>query len=135
METLKDRGLAKATFAKSIGIDDAQFRRLLNGVARWNTWHLDKVAEKLEVSVVDLIKGEPESESEEESRRFVRKFFFTLNETGIRIKESQDITLAKAYQLCRDAGQDIESVCFKARRHLVTESEGRESKNPESDCG
>lgn len=47
-------GSFPAPFSDSVGIDRAQFRRLLNGTARWNTWHMEVVAEKLGIPVSDL---------------------------------------------------------------------------------
>lgn len=133
-DILSDRNLPVETFAKSAGIDGGQFRRLLKGAARWNTWHLDVVAEKLGISLIDLIRQESENKEDEEAVRFVRKFFLVLKE-NIEIDEHLDITLLKAYQFCRDTGQDIESICFKARQHLVMESREKKPKNPASNCG
>lgn len=41
-------------FAKSVGIDGGYMRRLLKGVSRWNTSHIESIAAGLGVSVLDL---------------------------------------------------------------------------------
>jgi hypothetical protein len=56
-EELARRGLAEKPFALSVGIDDGQFRRLLKGQARWNTFHIDVVAAGLDFSPRDLLSG------------------------------------------------------------------------------
>lgn len=54
-ECLAQKALAVDPFARSIGIDGAQFRRLMSGAARWNTWHLDVVAEGLGIPPEKLL--------------------------------------------------------------------------------
>lgn len=52
---LRQNKLPQDPFARSVGIDGAQFRRLMNGEARWNTWHLEVVAQGMGVSPEELI--------------------------------------------------------------------------------
>ena len=54
---LARRGLSEKPFALSVGIDDGQFRRLLKGQARWNTYHMDVVAAGLGLSPKNLLAG------------------------------------------------------------------------------
>lgn len=56
---LKSAGLKKQPFAHSVGLNDAHFRHLLAGRARWNSWHLEIVAKGLGISPADLIENRP----------------------------------------------------------------------------
>lgn len=56
---LEERRVPVTHFAKQIGIDDAQLRRLLSGENRWNTWHIEVVAIGLGISPADLLEDRP----------------------------------------------------------------------------
>jgi hypothetical protein len=56
---LNKRHLYAEPFARSIGLDGGQFRRLLKGNGRWNTWHLEIVASGLDIPVTELLADQP----------------------------------------------------------------------------
>lgn len=52
---LKRRGEQKQPFAKKIGLDPGHFRKLLHGLARWNTSHLEAVVKGLNISMAEIL--------------------------------------------------------------------------------
>jgi hypothetical protein len=55
---LDRRGIGKSPFASSVGIDDAYFRKLLNGKRRWNTDLITKVSDGLRIAPEFLFNPE-----------------------------------------------------------------------------
>jgi len=52
---LEQRGIKPSQFARDIGLDGSQFRKLLSGQERWNSWHIDMVCSKLELHPSEIL--------------------------------------------------------------------------------
>jgi len=53
---LDSRGIKYKPFAISCQIDESEFRKLLKGTRRWNSWHIDMVSSKLELHPSEILK-------------------------------------------------------------------------------
>lgn len=91
---MEKRGLARKNkpFAKSIGLDDAYFRRLRKGTARWNTGHLEMVAKGLNINVVELFGRKKDSQNPLPQHVIMQKIQMLLesgNQEAIKVVEKQ----------------------------------------------
>lgn len=57
---LDEAGIKKNPFAEKIGMDDGGLRHLIAGRSRWNSWHLEVIADALGVNPERLIIGQDE---------------------------------------------------------------------------
>lgn len=116
IKTLLDkRGIKHATFAKEVGIDGGNFRKLLNGKLRWNTTSIELVTEKLNIPITYLFS---EKEYVVSNKQNILDYRIKIAEKVRAVDPEYDYYATIFFDIWRD-GSDYNVRTLKAALALI----------------